>query len=652
MSGPAVPLPPNPSLEQLRKQAKDLLRLLQRGDPAARARLDARKPGIGTPVLADVQLVLAREYGFDSWPRLVHHVEQLRPVEQLEQYQALARDLLAAAQGDIEALQRINPGSSYGLETRRERALDRFTSLPGASGRDHFTLADAELLIARQYGFADWTQLRASFAQPPAEPRSAPLGLSTTPPFYRIDWASRTLELRPPLDDADWSVIVAVLEEQGLTGLDSGGQMTDSGLARVSRLRGLTRLNLDGCQRLSDDGLLHLASMPQLEDLDLSGYHSPLTDRGLAVLEHLPALRHFQLCWPQRVTDAGVAHLGRCRQLESVNLLGTHTGDGAIRALAGHERLSTLRTGRQVTDAGLPLLSEIPAFRTWQGGDPSYALMSPDAGPTHLLLDGPFTDQGLAALAGLTGLFGLTFFWHVSAMTPAGLEALAALPRLGFLGCQDALCNDDAMRHIATIPGLRMLMAQGTVATDAGFASLSRSTTLEYLWGRECPNLRSEGFRVLAAMPSLRGLAVSCLQVDDAALSLLPQFPALRELMPMDVTDDGFRHVGRCTGLERLWCMYCRETGDAATAELAGLTELRTYYAGKTRITDRSMEILGRLDSLEVIELWQVAGITDAGVSGLASLPRLRELSVDGSPGVTRAGLAGFPGRVRVRYSG
>jgi hypothetical protein len=156
----------------------------------------------------------------------------------------------------------------------------------------------------------------------------------------------------------------------------------------------------------------------------------------------------------------------------------------------------------------------------------------------------------------------------------------------------------------------------------------------------------------LAAMPSLRGLAVSCLQVDDAALSLLPQFPALRELMPMDVTDDGFRHVGRCAGLERLWCMYCRDTGDAATAELAGLMQLRTYYAGKTRITDRSMDILGRLDSLEVIELWHIAGITDAGVSGLASLPRLRELSVDGSPGVTRAGLAGFPGRVRVRYAG
>jgi hypothetical protein len=44
-------------------------------------------------------------------------------------------------------------------------------------------------------------------------------------------------------------------------------------------------------------------------------------------------------------------------------------------------------------------------------------------------------------------------------------------------------------------------------------------------------------------MPALRGLAVSCARVDDAALALLPRFPALNDLMPMDVGDAGFRHV-------------------------------------------------------------------------------------------------------------
>ena len=62
-------------------------------------------------------------------------------------------------------------------------------------------------------------------------------------------------------------------------------------------------------------------------------------------------------------------------------------------------------------------------------------------------------------------------------------------------GAKDSLCDDEAMRHIGAIPRLRMLMGQGTVASDKGFAALSRSQTIEYIWGRECPNLTGSGLR-------------------------------------------------------------------------------------------------------------------------------------------------------------
>lgn len=113
-----------------------------------------------------------------------------------------------------------------------------------------------------------------------------------------------------------------------------------------------------------------------------------------------------------------------------------------------------------------------------------------------------------------------------------------------------------------------------------GFEALSRSRTIEYIWGRECPNFTGRGFTALGSMPSLRGLAVSCARVDDEALARLPQFPALDALLAMDVRDEGFRHVGRCTRLEHLWCMYCRDTTDAATAHLAELPNLRSYCSG------------------------------------------------------------------------
>jgi ankyrin repeat protein len=72
-------LPDRPSLEQLRKEAKDLLRAARTGDASARARIStAKRDAAGDPIaLAHAQLALAREYGFASWPKLVRHVESV-----------------------------------------------------------------------------------------------------------------------------------------------------------------------------------------------------------------------------------------------------------------------------------------------------------------------------------------------------------------------------------------------------------------------------------------------------------------------------------------------------------------------------------------------------------------------------------------------
>jgi hypothetical protein len=660
MSNSTLLLPPRPSLEQLRKQAKELLRDYRAGATAAAERFNAIIPRLADPTpsggvtLADSQFVLAREYGFENWAKLIHHVESVNPSDRLQRYERLVKDIvLVCRSDDAEALQRVAEilGRTYPYPDRRTQLQQQLISLRGPARRiADITPADAQLIVAREFGFESWEKLVDSVAQPPGDPRSAPLGMSSTPPFYKIDWKENRIELRPPLSDKDWDTIFGVMKEYQIIGLNAGAQMTDAAIERIPQLDHVTQLYLGGSMRLTDEGLKHLAHMPQLQVLDLGGWKTPITDRGLECLRHLTDLRSFQSCWTQGISDTGVANLAFCDNLESVNLLGTQTGDGAINALTGKRKLRRFNTGRLVTDAGLSLLHQFPAFKTWQGGAISYSLMSADAGPTHLLLDGPFTNQGLASIAELDGLFALSFFWHVSALTADGLGALADLPNLGFLGCQDELCNDEAMRHIAAIPRLRMLMGQGAVASDDGFAALSRSQTIEYIWGRECPNLGGRGFTALAALPALRGLAVSCKNVDDAALSALPRFPALRGLAPMDVSDDGFRHVGQCEQLEDLWCMYCRDTGDAATEHIAGLSRLRTYYAGATQITDRSLEILGRMSSLESIEFYECAGISNAGIALLTGLPRLREVTVGGSPNVTREGMAAFPGAVRVSY--
>ena len=72
------PLPTNASLENLRKQAKTLLSSAHANEPNAVADFESlklRPRDSGRYLLSDAQFVIARRYGFPSWPKLKLHVE-------------------------------------------------------------------------------------------------------------------------------------------------------------------------------------------------------------------------------------------------------------------------------------------------------------------------------------------------------------------------------------------------------------------------------------------------------------------------------------------------------------------------------------------------------------------------------------------------
>lgn len=549
-------------------------------------------------------------------------------------YARLAHDLVLAYDAqDQAALERLNAHyrRSFGFDDLAAeiwRRVYAFRQRSSRVSRNYLQPAEAQWLVAQDAGFGSWAALTEA-----AVTGAAPV------PAYALDATDSSIAPRRQLSDAEWDELVAVMQEHHIPTLDAQGLMTDAVLAQVADLDHVTGLSLAGSRQLTDDGLRHLARMPQLQRLDLTGVK--LTDRGLEVLGQLPDLRRFEMTWQRGITDAGVAHLRACDHIEHVNLMGTPTGDKAIAALQGKAALHDFSSGTLVTDAGLRLLQGFPRLKTAR---------SEEGRAARLLIDGPFTDGGLASLAGLEGVGELDLFWHVTGVTSNGFAHLVHLPNLEALGADGTLSDDVAMRHFAALPRLRRLRAQGTVATDDGFEALSRSATLESLWGRECPNLGDRGFIALSTLPALRGLGVSCKHVSDRALSVLPQFPSLRELTPIDVLDAGFAHVGRCRQLERLTCMYCRETTDAATARIADVP-LKYYYAGLTRITDRSLETLGQMASLEQVDLYECQGVTDAGLTSLARLPRLREVNLDGLQGVTLKGTDVFPRHVRVKYS-
>jgi hypothetical protein len=106
-------LPERPSLEFLKKLAKERLETLRRTDPKTK--------------LAEVLLALAREYGFSSWRALKARIEQQRRTR-------VSEFLEACQQGDLDLVQKL-----LTVEPELAHARDDHgsTGLHAAAARNH-----------------------------------------------------------------------------------------------------------------------------------------------------------------------------------------------------------------------------------------------------------------------------------------------------------------------------------------------------------------------------------------------------------------------------------------------------------------------------------------------------------------------------------
>ena len=107
-SVPARTLLSKPSSAQLRKQARERLHSYLAREDAAVAEVERleRSPDPAKFSLADAQRVLARGYGFSSWPALKNHVDGLN----------LAA-LLAAAEAGVDPGQRTDWNRGHPADT-------------------------------------------------------------------------------------------------------------------------------------------------------------------------------------------------------------------------------------------------------------------------------------------------------------------------------------------------------------------------------------------------------------------------------------------------------------------------------------------------------------------------------------------------------
>jgi ankyrin repeat protein len=126
-------LSPRVSLEQSRKQAKDLLKAFKAGDARAFDRIRWNHPrcrGLEDDqirerpfLLADAQLVIARLHHFESWPKLLHHIEALeRQDPRVRRFEDAADAIITGDVATLERLLRTHPDLIHQRSSRAHEA--------------------------------------------------------------------------------------------------------------------------------------------------------------------------------------------------------------------------------------------------------------------------------------------------------------------------------------------------------------------------------------------------------------------------------------------------------------------------------------------------------------------------------------------------
>lgn len=170
-------LPVRPNLEQLKHQAKDLLRQVRRGDSFSIEEFKAYHPEPPAPEkakLADAQLALARSYQISSWPRLVKACELIDAIwcDDVEAVRNLMVKYPNLLHEMARGPERCNwgPPMSYAANLGRDEIIKMLSGL----GATDFDTAIARATLQSKIGTARLLHELMGSPRPPADSLDGP----------------------------------------------------------------------------------------------------------------------------------------------------------------------------------------------------------------------------------------------------------------------------------------------------------------------------------------------------------------------------------------------------------------------------------------------------------------------------------------------
>jgi internalin A len=386
----------------------------------------------------------------------------------------------------------------------------------------------------------------------------------------------------------------------------SSGRITNAGLANLAKLPSLRYLILEGTN-FTDDAMAYLKDFSSLRILDAGALNS-LTDADMVHIANIPNLEEINLCWSGDISDNGMAALARLASLKKLYIPHSKVTDKGLSYLRSCKNLEYLSLPyKEISDVGLTYIGQMSNLRHLSVGRAHYADPNRDVGY--------YTDKGVAELAKCKLLEELS------------------ISSLGI--------TDESLRYIGELKNLEQLSIGDSSLTDVGMSQIAKLTKLKKLSLTYCSNVTNKGLEKLVTLKSLQNLYIMKTNITTGGLSSLNKLTNLTNLYLHDIRqDDAGMDISKLVKLEDLTLgtrgkrvgkdIVLEPLYNSDLACLANLNSLRRLQFGGVGIDDGGLKYLAGLKNLEFLNIGcpGESSITDAGVKYLTGLEKLDRLYI------------------------
>ncbi|KAL5999020.1 hypothetical protein ACLOJK_009970 [Asimina triloba] len=413
-------------------------------------------------------------------------------------------------------------------------------------------------------------------------------------------------------------------------------------MAYLGAFRYLHALNIADCRGINNSALWPITGMTSLEELDLSRC-SKVTDAGMEHLLSIPNLR--KLCISETgLTADAVSRLSSFQKLCILDLGGLPVTDQALCSLQGLTQLEYLDLwGSKISNKGAAILTSFPKLNflnlawtsvTKMPNLPALTCLNMSrctiesifvghnevrARLTMLLVPGA-TFVNVQEVFSYLDASSLTFF-DVSASDIQNFGFLEILNRLEHLDLSFSRIEDFQIESVASI--------------GANLRDLNLSHT----------KVSSRGIAILAGnVPNLEILSLSHTAVDDNALSYISLMASLRTIRLSNTSIKGIISTKDlfCLDLEHLLIVFNAQISGyinqspgssnrcLSLALLQVLNQLEVLDLEDTQVRDGALRPLSVLRELSHLSL-KSDFLSDISLFALSSLPKLKSLRFRGA---------------------